>query len=140
MKVTDLMIRDLVTVRNSDTPKEVKAIKQADVINGTQWFEKGTWFVLIDDIWWEIRYINPIPLTEEILKKNFGDADPLGYYWNSTDFYDINMYECSDSIWRIYCHYTDSTKSINHTTEISYVHELQHFFRMCGIEKEIKLQ
>lgn len=86
----------------------------------------------------EIDKIEPIPLTPEILEKN-----GFGYYsiggaeqWLiKDDYYDIKVYEWSDSIW-VFKY--DSTEMNTPHTQITlcYTHELQHALRLCGIDKE----
>lgn len=84
-----------------------------------------------------------IPITAEILEKNgflykklkgIGDNE----IWRiEDDYYDIDIYEWSDSIWVF--RYDCTEMSLPHTQVVmSYVHELQHAFRLCGIEKEIE--
>lgn len=86
-------------------------------------------------------YIQPIPLTAEILEKN-----GFGYYsiggaeqWLiKDDYYDIKVYEWSDSIWVF--KYDSTEMHIPHTQiTLCNTHELQHALRLCGIEKEIEL-
>ena len=93
-------------------------------------------------IWCE--YLDPIPLTQEILEKNgflykklkcIGDNE----IWRiEDDYYDIDIYDWSDSIWVF--RYDCTEMSLPHTQVVmSYVHELQHALRLCGIEKEITI-
>lgn len=88
--------------------------------------------------------IFPVDLTPKILEKNgfvykklkgIGDKE----IWRiEDDYYDIDIYEWSDSIWIF--RYDCTEMSLPHTqVTMSYVHELQHALRLCGIEKEIKL-
>ena len=88
------------------------------------------------------KYIEPIPLTPEILEKNgFEDIGDDTYQleenpcWFWVDFfrhnygceYDTSTYEYEDSEHRLKLYGIPS------------VHELQHALRLCGIEKEIEL-
>lgn len=82
-----------------------------------------------------VSIINPIPLTPEILKKN-------GFVQNG------NVWESKDAKVYIYLGaYTNEASIVEIETKIShfnyfrifYVHELQHIFRLCGNNKEIKL-
>ena len=72
--------------------------------------------------------IYPIPLTLEILEKN-GLIDNWHYdeYWMS--------YSKHDEEW--YFHFYGAFAEMK--VSISYLHELQHALRLCGIEKEIVL-
>lgn len=84
------------------------------------------WFVDID-------WLEPIPLTPEILEKNgferLGtDYILMGYPFGLTNPSTPDDYK--DNYWlRV------AASSVN----IKYVHELQHALRLCGIEKEITL-
>ena len=125
MKVTDLMVGDWVTLHGK------RRVRCENILGHTNDV------MLENGVVTNVMNIEPIQLTDSILESCMGKKDDYGYYWLRTDFYDVDLYECSDSIWRIYCHYTDSTTPINHTAEISYVHEFQHFMRLCGIFDEI---
>lgn len=144
MKASEIMIGDWVNVRDSETPKQVKGLKQADVILGTKWFETGTWFVLIDDVWWELRYIKPIPLCRVHLVKNgfkVQDADDALFIYKDN--------ECKISI-----RFDNSCEGMglppvifmsiegadfDMNKPVEYVHELQQAMKVLGIEKNIEL-
>lgn len=84
--------------------------------------------------------IDPIPLTAEILRKNGFEtecAKDSGFLL-CDDFYDIFIYEWSDSIWVARYESTEMNIPFEQAT-MSYVHELQHFLRASGFEKEIEL-
>lgn len=89
-----------------------------------------------------IEKISPIPITAEILEKNgFIKIKREGgsyEYEISEDFFDVLIYEWSDSIW-VY-RYDSTEMNLPHTqTTQSYVHELQHALRLNGIDKDIIL-
>lgn len=75
-------------------------------------------------------YGEPIPLTKDILWRNFPDT--LGnVYWiwdDEKSNEEENWYE-----------FSISGKNVKVNMEIRYVHELQHALRLCGINKEIEL-
>lgn len=79
----------------------------------------------------------PIPLTSEILEKNGleKEAHRYGIY---DDYYDFEMYEYNDGTWLVSYHCCEMQLQ-NEQLLICYVHQLQHFMRHCGIEKEIVL-
>ena len=80
---------------------------------------------------WERHYMNeiePIPLTEEILQKNFPDPDVITWFPQDDMPCFFNIYW--ESI-----HFGEGELRLN----IQYVHELQHILRLCGIEKDIVL-
>ena len=134
MKANELMIGDWVLTLDS-THKE-KVFAQVDAIEEGKHSilvtkECSNWFVDID-------WIEPIPLTPEILEKN-------GFVKVENTLTSTIIYSFRDSLFRIgvfdFSHitmdsyYTDSSCDIF----ISSVHEFQHALRLCGIEKEIKL-
>lgn len=71
--------------------------------------------------------IEPIPLTPEILEKNFPTYEGL-------------VFEPSDMLDTISAFTFRIDEDFAHIKiDLRYVHELQHTLRLCGIEKEIKL-
>ena len=108
METKDLMLYDWVQV-----PSELNRIKQI----------KSTF-----DMDEAVLY-QPIPLTEEILKKN-------GFLGN--DYGEIIIGE-----WRIMCDCSNvailHNEHVDIDTPIRFVHELQHALRLCKIDKEIEL-
>lgn len=74
--------------------------------------------------------IQPIPLTKEILEKNgfVWDYSPICQCWEQ---YGLSIYLIGGG-YRVNCGQNVSCK-------IDFVHELQHLFRLCGIDKEIEL-
>ena len=77
----------------------------------------------------EYKDISPIPLTEEILDKNFERQSlgeyilpfklPYVFYWDIQKHYGFLEDHC--------------------LIQIEYVHQLQQLLRLCGIQKEIQL-
>lgn len=84
--------------------------------------------------------IEPIPLTAEILEKNGFETEDAkdGGFILCDDFYDIFIYEWSDSIWVARYESTEMNIPFEQAT-MGYVHELQHFLRASGIEKEVEI-
>lgn len=72
--------------------------------------------------------IDPIPLTEEILMKNFPTPDLLSWFPLDTKPGYFNVY------W-----YGDAGEGGEIHLNIQYVHELQHILKLCNINKEIEL-
>ena len=95
------------------------------------WLEKGEFYT-------PINYIEPIPLTAEILEKNGFANDYEHIYTIATDFYDLDIEEISDSIWLI-THYPHDVIVPSSECSVCYVHELQHALRLFGVNKEIEL-
>ena len=80
--------------------------------------------------------IEPIPLTEKILKKNgFSKLDNIGTYFHGiledSRYYEIEINLINNMLW--------INRMWFKANNIHYVHELQHALRMCKIEKEIEL-
>lgn len=74
-------------------------------------------------IW--LDYLDPIPLTAEILEKNFPEpTDGLTWFPEEGGFN---------------CHTYVPKCEINAFGLFKYVHQLQNALRMCGITKEIEL-
>lgn len=138
MKPTEVQIGDWVIPRIWDADSEPSKIVgiQYNSYRGkdyVDWVDCEVWDELdMDDI-------KPIPLTPEILKKS-------GYH--TTPIYDIDddsiVYQhidlCGEWTWyngKIYYSITD--EEVVEMFDCKYVHELQHFLRLRGIEKEIVL-
>lgn len=87
-----------------------------------------------------IEELEPIPITVEMLEKNGFETEDAkdGGFVLCDDFYDIFIYEWSDSIWVARYESTEMNIPFEQAT-MSYVHELQHFLRASGFEKEIEL-
>ena len=79
-----------------------------------------------NELFASLEDIEPISLTAEILEKN-GFASLSGHDWWYKDFH-ISL-SCTK----------DLTLVCGRTIQFSFVHELQHALRLCGIEKTIEL-
>lgn len=122
MKAEELMIDDWVYNTHNRQPEQV--------------YEIGSGLVMLayNDLY-EYDEIDPIPLTDEILKQNgfkyfHKNYASLGYEHP----FQLKMNEWSDEnglggLW-----------TICDIIEIRYVHELQHALRLCDIEKEIVIK
>ena len=85
----------------------------------------------------ERNEIEPIPLTPEILEKN--GFKKKGYrYGIYDDYFDFEMHEYNDGTWLVSYHCCEMSLP-DEQLLICYIHQLQHFMRHCGIEKEIEL-
>ena len=88
-------------------------------------------------IWCE--YLDPIPLTPEILEKNGWKKDSGGEecWANSKGWFTPHEYGKRETIksWEVeICGKPNSFDGV-----IKYVHQFQHALRLCGIDKEIEL-
>lgn len=138
MKATDLMIGDWVCVNGLNAQVFELAYNQT---------EKELTIGILDpqsEVYYCYEgydHAEPIPLTAEILEKNGFKHYAENMYENyelSEDYYSIEAKEVNDGLWRIKVEHEE----IFNDTEIcsvSYIHQLQQFFRLCGIEKEIVL-
>lgn len=86
-----------------------------------------------DELDWQdgddFSWIEPIPLTPEILEKN-GFKEYNGYGYASNKGY------CFEGF---YINYDFTTRIANIDCKFNYVHKLQNALKLCGIEKQIKL-
>lgn len=73
----------------------------------------------------------PIPLTAEILKKNFVKIGTNRYVVYGGNSYIKDM----TNFFELHINFVDFKLE----QQIFYVHKLQHALRLCGIEKEIEL-
>lgn len=83
----------------------------------------------------DISELDAIPLTPEIMEKNFEKKTFYGIY---DDYFDLDIREYSDGLYIVTYHSCEFNIP-NQTIHLSWIHELQHFMRHCGIEKEIRL-
>lgn len=98
-----------------------------------------------------IEEIEPIPITPEILEKNGFEkvldkdgTECYRYYNRAADGYiKISLYKGGDGDWSIeiinYEKFDDNEIVYNNNFIFLKVHQLQHLFRLCGINKEIEL-
>ena len=136
MKANELMINDWVFYIGDGEPKqtqvmEITSLRQVQLFDGE---DLSSWFLVGE------KYIEPIPLTAEILEKNGFDKRNDGCVWNDENGSTVVV------LWKEYnythCYnYIDASIGCITVRElpITYVHELQHFFRLCGINKKISL-
>lgn len=109
-----------------------------DPFNGkvVQITEKGV--DVLDDIFvYTFDQIEPIPITPEILEKNgftmSNCKGPKSWQLISSEMY------CSWKTNRLNIRYGAERPMQEVHLKCYYVHELQHFLRMVGVEKEIEL-
>ena len=109
MDIKDLMVGDWVSVSG----KSVKITKD----------DLATMLIFLDDD----SKINPIDLTEEILVKNGWRKESITIDGDYANWHgEIPIYQEEDEF---------NYERI----ELTYVHQLQHLLRLCGIDKEIEL-
>lgn len=143
MKANDLMVGDLLRVNSDntcitrDTIVTVRAIdediRQASHI-GCAFCSPLDDRQIGEEIWCD--YLDPIPLTPEILEKNgFTKVNSQRYEWGSLEDAEyININPKKGII-----HINGKNRSNANLYGQFSVHELQHALRLCGIDKEIVL-
>lgn len=85
-------------------------------------------------------YIDPIPLTKEIIKKN--DINEVGQNlrWIFAKSKRTKLKKREEIIYiNIYRYNNDTYEETDVLLAVRYVHELQHILRICKIDKEIVL-
>lgn len=130
MKASELMIGDWVLTLESTHKEKVYAQIWA--------IEEGQTSILVkkDNCNWfvDIEWIEPIPLTPEILEKNgFSKSRLMGEQRHFT-------YYLAPSVSLLAIYDADFSLKIGDCARyIKYVHKLQHALSLCGIEKEITI-
>ena len=118
MNTTELMIGDWVKIKGYDGLRITSINKR---------------FASFDRRWHGERLdkIEPIPITLDFLEKN-----GLGKLY--TDYYDLDVYEANDGLWRVVYSNLECS-GFDESVLVSSVHELQHFLRHVGIDKDIEI-
>ena len=137
MEANKLMTGDWVLIKRTPSceyPYKICSINNYSILGE----DYADWIEVEADEEVNLEDIKPSPLTAEILEKNgfkkYGDTG----WWLENDYYDIQIYEWSDSIWVFKYESTEMNTTYEQRT-FSYVHNLQHALRECGIDKEIVL-
>ena len=119
MKANELMLNDYVLYKGKIARVlKLVAINIIDVSTGI-----GTNWRPHEDV--NPNDVCPIPLTAEILEKNFPEpTDGITWYPEEGGFN---------------CHTYVPDCEINAFGLFKYVHQLQHALRLCGIDKDIEL-
>lgn len=135
MKANELMLFDLIRRKKDGKSMTVVELRYAETIAA----------ITPDDVYYgdmedyHESEIEPIPLTPEILEKNFKEYLPginLMYQLKGPYF---AMNEEGNQ-WVFGLVKEDGEKSCRYPlVKITYVHELQHAIRLCGIFLDIKL-
>lgn len=133
MKATDLMIGDWVLFNGNS--KKVTSLLVTDLgVDQIYVFGKSCQVATISE------YIEPIPLTEEILEQNgFVRHDKHKYSVTGSNYKYLKVRCYADTYFEI-GNAVDEEGELQAFADIQYVHELQHALKLCGIEKEIDLE
>ena len=81
-------------------------------------------------------HLQPIPLTPEIIAKNFEKKALYGIF---DDFFDFTIREYNDGMYILNYHCCEFDMPDTQVVGICYIHELQHFLRHVGIDKDIEI-
>ena len=144
MKASELMIGDWVFLKTLDR----KEVKQVTGVYAHGCCKHG--YVQVKNIDCSAEYLEPIPLTPEILVANGFEMCTESPYRKE---FDLNLpredaeydFFCVDlhvkaGYGNIYYNPIDKMDRLNFIAKPLYVHHLQHALRECGIDKEIKLK
>lgn len=121
MKAKDLMLGDWVI--HYGHPTKITGLSPEIDTN-----DEIHYYFFNDVEWYSIDELEPIPLTEEILKKNFPEDD-TGY--------EIGWWPTEGGKYHI--EFSKDKMEVDIECGVDYVHELQHLLRLCKIDKEIVL-
>lgn len=133
LRAEELMIGDWVTYKGS-TPCKILSITPSFVRIAN---EKTNTIITSD-----FEDISPLPLTTEILEKNGWDVEDACYAkYNLPDAYSSLEFYFHESRLRKWWEGVDEWDNHNKVRDItfqchcSYVHELQHALRLCGLNE-----
>ena len=90
---------------------------------------------------WHDRQIEPIPLTADTLEKSGWERKNDVYIWNDDEYESQISFMLSDYSYNRFHNYMSASIGNASISEfpITYVHELQHFLKLCRIDKPIIL-
>ena len=120
MKATELMVGDWVL--DGKKPAQITGIMCDDLLETTLSPSVGG------------ECISPIPLTDEIMKKN-----GFSLQSDNTEFFKLDTYCFGNEGCEFLIHRLNNEDYQFGPAKIRNVHELQHAMRLCGIEKEVEL-
>ena len=127
MKANELMIGDWVLLEG--TPAKIVGV---EIYCSNLYVQTN-----LKDAWYTSNFVEPIPLTKEILEKNEfkKDFELKGCYWRP----DCRKYCIVKEIETWYFAFRHMGGGHICISECNYVHELQHALRLCKVDKAIVL-
>ena len=135
MDARDLLIGDWVALKSDKTPIKVET-NLGGAINIERSYFSGSYEGGIYD-----EDLEPIPLTHEVLEKiGFKEYGP--YYGNkeyTSDFHVMLRSWTNGESFNFHFREPETGRDCWFPYPVKYVHELQHYFKDCKIEKEIIL-
>lgn len=136
MKANELMIGDWVDFLIDETDEMLEY--QPMQVNTIASWEVGGEVESIEGVVNDPEQLRPIPLTEEILAKNFENNGGQRYTF-SGDFQDVAITEYTDGLWQVLVDEVEMGGLPTWEMYVSHVHELQHALLLAGVDKEIEL-
>lgn len=137
LKVTDLMVGDLVICYHPSRPQSFERVS-VGLLHTLDQQEHGH----IKEDSPLFRIVQPIPLIPEILEKNGFELDEVMKEYcmykgidNRVILHNDKEYMNSVNNWDVHIDSEDYCTIAN--CELTYVHELQHILRLCKIDKEM---
>lgn len=128
MTTKELMIGDWVLDKAvSDNPVQIEQINEKNVH-----YKRGNGYMSAG-----VELLEPVLLTDAILKANRFNREGGASYWHEGDRDACILYWSEDKEQLVIGSPCDDCMV---KMNIRYVHELQHAFRLAGIDKEIKLE
>ena len=124
MNANELMIGDWVHYRGTNI--RVTSLYDKGGSNEIGWGDK-------ESTWVNGRTVEPIPLTPEILERNGFERSRVFVEWKYVND-DIYI------LWKPFPWIKILNDNVQVLFPCEYVHELQHALRLCGVEKDIKLE
>lgn len=153
MKANEIMIGDLLRVTKDVCIKKGTIVRVTAIDAYESLAKRGlkgsTHCVDVNDMYnnggvWA-AYLEAIELSGEIFEKLgfkrhwITEKGSTREEWRlSDDYYDIVVYEWSDSIW-VFRYESCEMNTPHEQRTMSYLHQLQHAFHDCGIDKQITI-
>ena len=137
MNISDLSIGDWVNQKMNDGAYQVQWIEREMVglIKHTGTEEDGSIRLTAAPL----SFIEPIPLTPEILEKNGLEYEDDGN--DAVIFLCCDMFWArlcvGDTFWQVGIHNEDRLDAV--VCNVKHTHQLQHALRLAGVEKEIEV-
>jgi hypothetical protein len=130
MKATEVMIGDIVTY-------ECRLAKVINIANRN--YKEAPTNISIQDYNGNVQHpcwdelVEPVPITERFLKKNFEKKTFYGIY---DDYFDFSIHAFNDGMYIVNYHCCEMNLPDESIT-VCFIHQLQHFMNHCGINKEL---
>ena len=137
MKANELQIGDWVyyTTPKNPTPVRIGRI----YVNEERGMREANFYGNLGNDSLSESSFAPIPLTPEILEKNFEKTRGVeNHYGLSDDYFEVVISEVTDSIWQVEYANCEAHFPVCRNL-VCHVHQLQNCLRLVGIDKQIVL-